>query len=113
MHRYYVLKGKTAVPVADLHAWSTAFELDDRHVAQTQIGPMWISTVFLGINHQFNDTGPPILFETMIFCGSWGEEYMARCSTWKQAERQHADAVKVAQEWLASVPKEWAKEGTK
>jgi hypothetical protein len=38
-----------------------------KRVAETQVGPYWISTVWLGINHNFSRTGPPIIFETMVF----------------------------------------------
>lgn len=39
---------------------------DPRRVAQTDLATVWVSTVFLGVNHQWGD-GPPILFETMVF----------------------------------------------
>lgn len=37
-----------------------------RRVAVDQIGTLTVSTVFLGINHQW-ESGPPILWETMVF----------------------------------------------
>ena len=80
-------------------------------VALTKIGPFTVSTIFMGMDHSYKpdlDT-PPLLFETMVFCadpdnpdrfGERGE--MRRCSTWAQAEEQHALMVsfleKVAQE---------------
>lgn len=37
-------------------------------VAQTQIGPFWVSTIWLGFDHRFGiDIGAPIIFETMVF----------------------------------------------
>jgi len=56
-----------------------------------------ISTVFLGINHSWQDSEKPILFETMIFGGKH-DEYQERCSTWKEAEIMHEKAVKLAKE---------------
>jgi hypothetical protein len=36
-------------------------------VAKTQVGGMWeVSTVWLGLDHQYLD-GPPLIFETMVF----------------------------------------------
>lgn len=57
-------------------------------VARSKVGDADISTVFLGINHQFGD-GPPLLFETLVSGGEYDEE-MERCSTWDQAVAQHA-----------------------
>ena len=46
-----------------------------------------ISTVFLGINHQYSN-GKPRIFETMIFGGKYDQE-MERYSTWNEAEEGH------------------------
>lgn len=87
----YILDGKTPVP-ADLMTWATWFEKADRHVARTVIGPYLVSTIFLGLDHQFGN-GPPLLFETMIFAeDDWTGEYQERCSTWDEAEEQHKTA---------------------
>lgn len=40
-----------------------------RIVQQTSCGPFgffWVSTVLLGLDHQYGD-GPPLIFETMVF----------------------------------------------
>jgi hypothetical protein len=69
-----------------------------KHVARTVLAPYTISTVFLGIDHQFLSDGPPILFETMIFGGKFDSgEYQTRCSTWAEAEIMHQKAVSVAE----------------
>ena len=49
------------------------------------IGPLWVSTVFLGLDHRHGD---PLLFETMIFDGG-KDDYQVRTSTWGQAEAAH------------------------
>lgn len=36
-------------------------------VAEAHLGKFYISTVFLGIDHNFLGKGGPILFETMVF----------------------------------------------
>ena len=46
-----------------------------------------VSTVFLGLDHNWNG-GPPILFETMVFGGPHNE-YQERYATWDQAEKDH------------------------
>ena len=86
----YILQGKKVVP-ADLMTWAKWFETGDRHVANTAIGDVRVSTVFLGLDHSFGH-GEPLLFETMIFGGEHND-YQTRCSTWEQAEAQHAEAV--------------------
>ena len=96
--KHYILggeDGKTPVPV-DLMTWARAFERSaDRIVDQDELpGDVRVSTVFLGLDHQWGD-GPPHLFETMIFGGPHAE-YQERCSTWAQAEEQHAKALAIA-----------------
>lgn len=39
---------------------------DRRRLAWDEIGSLKVSTVFLGINHQWEE-GPPVLWETMVF----------------------------------------------
>lgn len=97
--RYYKLMGRLAVPCADLTEWGVWFQSADRHVARTEIGPMIVSTVFLGLDHRIGP-GPPLLFETMIF-DDGDDGYQARCETWVEAERHHAEAVELAQARLA------------
>ena len=41
--------------------------LEKKRVAETTLPDgKWISTVWLGLNHQYGD-GPPLIFETMAF----------------------------------------------
>lgn len=74
--------------------WGMWYGTANRHVAHTKIGGIWISTVFLGLDHNFSSDGLPILFETMIFRGGDGEE-CTRCESWEQAEAQHREAVEL------------------
>jgi len=95
---YYTLIGQTPVACDDLLEWARWFETVERRVRLTRVGPYFISTVFLGLDHQWGQ-GPPILFETMIFIeGCAGDhhsflDYQTRTSTWLEAERDHARAV--------------------
>jgi len=42
-------------------------DMEYKRVLETQIGPYWVSTVWLGLDHSFSDDGPPLIFETMVF----------------------------------------------
>ena len=63
----YILVGKTPVLEPDLTKWGSWMQVFNRHVAKTIIGQLYISTVFLGLDHNFYSEGPPVLWETMIF----------------------------------------------
>lgn len=97
---HYILNGKTPVP-ADLMTWAKWLEAsrDERVVAKTKVGTSLISTVFLGLDHQYGD-GPPLLFETLVFEGQ-NDGDMWRCSTWEEAEKQHADAVELVKKSMS------------
>lgn len=92
----YILEGREIVPV-DLMTWAKWFEenFNNRRIAQDQIGPFFVSTVFLGIDHRFIGEGPPIVFETMVFDMRGNERQLGeevgqwRYETYDQAERGH------------------------
>ena len=89
----YKLLGRLAVPVDDPCEWARFMETGAHRVALSEIEGVWISTVFLGLDHRLSGDGEPELFETMINAqGDWGP-HQARCTTWDQAEQQHATAV--------------------
>ena len=95
---HYVLAGHTPVLEVDLLKWGAWFETTDRTVAKTDVGASVVSTVFLGLDHQWG-TGAPLLFESMIFTGGEGGDSW-RCSTWGEAEAQHEAAVRLCQDRL-------------
>lgn len=74
-----------------------AFENIDRRVARDKVGDVTISTVFLGLDHSFDESGPPILFETMVFGGPLDEEQV-RYATWDEAVAGHAAMVQRVKE---------------
>lgn len=86
----FILDGHTPVP-ATLMEWANWYQTGERRVAQDEINGVRVSTVFLGLNHAWDD-GPPLLFETMIFGGEH-DQHQERCSTWDEAELMHARAV--------------------
>jgi hypothetical protein len=108
----YVLIGQTVVPCDDLLEWAMTYETQDRRVGRWRRGPVLVSTVFLGLDHNWGD-GPPILFETMIFFLGASVDYQERCATWDQAEAMHGEAIRyVCSVWRR--PRElagWIREG--
>jgi hypothetical protein len=59
-----------------------------RHVAHDDLGRLGrVSTVWLGIDHGWG-TGPPLIFETLVFGGPLAEE-MERYSTLEEARYGH------------------------
>lgn len=98
--RWYKLVGKVAVLCEDMMEWACWRQSSSPIVMQDQVGPLFVSTVFLGLDHRHYGEGDPLLFETMIFDD--GEDgYQVRTSTWGQAERAHAEAVALARAQLA------------
>ena len=92
----YILEGKKAVPCNDIIAWGKYFQTADRKVAKDSIGDVDISTVFLGLDHNWGD-GPPLLFETLVFGGSMDGE-MERYPSWTDAVMGHKRMVKLVKE---------------
>lgn len=100
----YILDGHKVVECSDLMKWATWFETADRHVDKTMVGDIKISTVFLGLDHNFSD-GEPQLFETMIFGGDFDQE-MWRWPTWEEAEKGHARTVEMVKQLTPEQVKE-------
>jgi hypothetical protein len=68
--------------------WTIQFgDYHNRVVAQHTISGVQISTVWLGLDHQYGD-GPPLIFETMVFGGPMDQE-MDRYSTLEEAKTGH------------------------
>jgi hypothetical protein len=101
---FYRLIGRLPVPCADVLEWARWRETADHVVAKTDIGPLHVSTIFLGIDHDHFGAGEAILFETMIFSASdaWLDDWQTRCATWDQAQKMHAEAVAHARQLLAA-----------
>ena len=65
-----------------------------KRVALEEHDDVRVSTVFLGMNHNYGD-GPPLLFETMIFGGEHDDKQW-RYTTEAQALEGHKAAVVLA-----------------
>ena len=99
MLKKYILNKDHSIKVCeDTLTWGKFMEQDDRFVRTDTIitlsGYVRISTVFLGIDHDFTriQNHPPVLFETMIFGGEY-DQAQARYCTWEAAVAGHAVAV--------------------
>lgn len=91
--KHYILENGATKEVSLLEwaEWFENFEL--RKIAQTDISKkVWVSTVFLGIDHNFLGGGPPLLFETMVF-GLDDEEIFHRSATLDEAKISHETVV--------------------
>lgn len=88
--KHYILVNKIPKEVS-LMEWAEWIGNSNRIVKQTHLTDnIMVSTVFLGIDHSFDD-GDPILFETMIFGGKHNE-YQERYTTWDDAIKGHSRA---------------------
>lgn len=83
---YYDRHGQ---PLRDSEAWSRLFsDPSYKRVAEDHVtDEVWVSTVWLGLNHNWGD-GPPMIFETMVFGGPWDEDQW-RYSTEEEALAGH------------------------
>lgn len=86
MPKYY---DRSGTPISDVMTWAQQLETADRQVADTMLGDVRVSTVFLGLDHQHVPGGPPLIFETMVFGGDLDDE-MERYTTEAQAVAGHA-----------------------
>ncbi len=93
--KWYILDGKTPVPVKDIIEWGGFMESDKRIVKVTYLmNGAKVSTVFLGLDHGYD--GDVVLFETMVFGGRLDQEQW-RYRTWDEAEIGHENVVRLAQ----------------
>jgi len=105
---YYVPRsvdesGSTEFRGSDMWEWAQWFKNahqipfteGGKVVARDELpGSVCVSTVFLGLDHSFS-SGPPVLFETMIFGGPHSEDQERYC-TYHEALAGHARALALA-----------------
>lgn len=84
---------------------------DYKIVQQEDVGPYWVSTVWIGVDHNFFDSGPPIIFETMVFAGSAHKDKtgllefdMMRYATEEEARQGHFEMVTLVRATLQAEP---------
>jgi hypothetical protein len=91
--KMYLLRGHEAVETQDPKEWNRSFARD-HIIRQDHASGVMVSTIFLGLDHNFGD-GPPLLFETMVFSGRHAG-VQERYSTWDEAVDGHARWVETA-----------------
>lgn len=106
----YILEGHEpkAVTLDEYFEWQKAEGKEVKRVDSTHVGDIWVSTVFLGLDHGYN--GIPVLFETMVFGGDY-DLSCDRYHTWAEAEAGHAEWVERIKT-PPSTPHEGREEGT-
>lgn len=98
MSNWYVLEGRSYRAARNMNDYAEGMDRN-RRVARDELGDCRVSTVFLGLDHGDGD-GPPLVFETMVFGGPF-DQWCDRCSTYDEAEAQHARAVAFCREGVA------------
>jgi hypothetical protein len=90
-HQYILDANHIAIPVFDLMKWAMWFETNRAvcRVALDEVQDWSVSTVFLGLDHNFSSTGDPVLFETMVFDEDHLSHGMERYSSWAEAAAGH------------------------
>ncbi len=105
MSDFYILdENGEPVPCPEAVQWAQWKEThyDDWRLGYSEFpGEVYVSTVFLGIDHNFTMKGDPILWETMIFNLPGDEyEYQERYRSKEEAEEGHDRAVRYVMERL-------------
>jgi hypothetical protein len=59
------------VPTNDVEVWGRWFQVPANRIVAQNLDEhgAGVSTVFLGLDHDFTGTGPPVLWETLVFGG--------------------------------------------
>jgi hypothetical protein len=75
----------------------TELQQEEKHVAVTDVSGLRVSTVWIGLNS--NVSGPPLIFETMIFAEGWDcpLSYCQRYSDKESAAAGHQYIVELLQ----------------
>lgn len=95
MTRFYALRDGQPVRVG-AHEWATWFETSaqERVVARDEVRKdVSVSTVFLGIDHSFTAGDAPVLWETMVFGGTY-DELQRRYTSREDAVNGHAEILR-------------------
>jgi len=84
---YYDQKGNEIT----LEEWAIA--LKDNSIKKNTVGKYVVSTIYLGLDHNFGE-GKPLIFETMVFEEGEEEVDVERYETVEQAKEGHERFVK-------------------
>jgi hypothetical protein len=97
-HRYILDENGEPVLCEDLMEWAMWMGTGERRVDFTDLIGIRVSTVFLGIDHNFSGHGPPVLWETMVFGEEEGGTRERRYTSRAEAIAGHAETVAAVKE---------------
>lgn len=63
----YILDAESNPQAVDAITWADNLTSPNRQLARDEIGELTVSTVFGGVDLNFERVGPPILWETRVF----------------------------------------------
>lgn len=94
---YTLDRDDNPVPEPDHRTWGEWIERsgDKRRIGNDTVHGARVSTIFLGISHNYTSKGPPILWETMVFGGPYDQS--------QERYSNRADACFGHQRWLEKV----------
>lgn len=98
--KYILDQNGNPVSEPDIFKWGKWFEKVERYVGDTEINGIRVSTVFLGLDHDFGQRSSPVLWETMVFGGILDGE-MERYTSLESAKHGHEEMVKKVKKALA------------
>lgn len=118
MSMHWILNDAHELVPAELLEWAQWFEdFNNRRVRLTRVGPYYVSTVFMGLSHNFMHPDEPMdVFETMVYvnnkhmitlpaipeagikgltleCERDFLDIQYRCDTWTEAIAQHESVI--------------------
>lgn len=101
---YYILNEDKSISPVDLRTWATWIEEnpEQKRIAKDEVSDYLVSTVFLGLDHQWGE-GPPVVFETMIFQPDktgFDDLYCCRYSTYEEALETHKKITEGVEDFL-------------
>ncbi len=96
--RYYKLTKDKRVVLAVSKKDGIAQYGKNRRVDLTEDKEYFVSTVFLVMDHSFDESGPPLVFETRVSTlNSREAQEMEKYSTWEEAKKGHK---RMCEKWL-------------
>jgi hypothetical protein len=68
-------------------------DMRSRRIGKDAIGDYTVSTVWMGIDHNFSGDGPPLIFESMVFGPDKTDHAVRHYATETEAREGHAELV--------------------
>lgn len=94
MIKHYILDENMRVKRATLGEWAEWFESPSNTIIFLHMfKDCRVSTIFLGLDHGWEEGGPPVLWETMVFGGPLDHQQCRCAGTIEQAEAMHVAMV--------------------